>query len=101
MSARKINSPVSNPTQETRLSLSANAVRVRKNGVEFISKHTVPTWTEMVIDLESPGGKKIHCTGVVVACQGNRHSGYNVSMLFTNIPRSSQQLLNTLSSPRL
>ncbi|MDQ6631435.1 MAG: hypothetical protein M3Y82_06715 [Verrucomicrobiota bacterium] len=101
MSARKIDisnsfSPTTSSGQ-TRLSLPANAVRLRKNGVEFLSDHALATWTEMIIDLESAGGKKIHCNGVVVACDGNHESGYNVSMLFTNIPRQSQALLNALA----
>jgi hypothetical protein len=103
MSARKIDSlsPVNAQSAQTRLSLSANEIRVRKNGIEFHSSSPLAAWKEMTLDLQSPQGKKIHCTGVVVACSGNRHAGYNVSVLFTNISKHSQELLSALVSSRL
>lgn len=102
MSARKIEnlSPVNAQSAKTRLSLSANEIRLRKNGIEFTSSSPLAAWKEMTLDLQSPHGKKIHCTGVVVACHGNRHTGYTVSVLFTNISKQSQELLASLiSSP--
>lgn len=52
----------------------------------------------MTVDLYSAAdGKKVHCTGVVVDCQGNRHSGYIVSMVFMNLSRQSQQHLTKLA----
>ena len=48
----------------------------------------------MTLCLQRPdGSKKIHCTGVIVACDGNRHQGYTISMLFTNLSRQSQARL--------
>jgi hypothetical protein len=76
------------------LTLPAEAVRVRKNGIEFRSKDSFQPWTEMTLSLQRTGeNKKIHCTGVIVACDGNRHQGYTVSMLFTNLSRQSQARL--------
>lgn len=52
----------------------------------------------MTVELEnSVPGKKVRCTGVVVACHGNRHSGYQVTMLFTNLTKQSQARLNDLA----
>ena len=86
----------------TRLSLPANAVRIHSNGIEFHTDKPIAAWKEMTIAVESPFTiRKIHCTGVIVACSGNRHAGYNVSMLFTHISKQSQHLLSFLSSSRL
>jgi hypothetical protein len=76
------------------LSLPAEAVRVRKNGIEFRSKEPFQTWTEMTLSLQRTGeAKKINCTGVIVACDGNRHQGYTISLVFTNLSRQSQARL--------
>lgn len=107
MSASKLNSssvfnPVSFQAAKNRLQLPANAVRVRKNGIEFRTNSPLPLWSEMTVDLQSPReAKKIHFTGVIVACTGNRHAGYAVSMLFTNLTRHSQERLNQLGVSRL
>jgi hypothetical protein len=89
-------------TTQTRLALPANSIRFRKNGIEFRTDKSISAWTEMTVDLQSPvDGKKVHCTGVVVDCSGNRHVGYLVSMVFMNMSRQSQERFNQLafSSP--
>ena len=102
MSARKIGNtgllqPVSLQTRTTRLDLPASAVRLRKNGIEFRSDNAIPVWTEMTIAMETPQTpRKITLTGVVVACTGNSHAGYMVSMLFTNVSKQTQARLNSL-----
>ena len=56
----------------------------------------------MTVALQSSGDpKKVNCTGVVVACDGNRHTGYAVSMLFMNLSRQSQERLNLLAFSQL
>ena len=56
------------------------------------------TWTEMVITLQLPlNGKRLHCSGVVVSCEGNRHTGYQISMLFTSVSNQVQAELDTLA----
>lgn len=100
MSARKID--LTHPIQttnhaQTRLSLPADAVHIRKSGIEFRTENPIPAWTEMTLDLQRPDAKKFHCTGVVVACEGNRNSGYLVSLLFTNLSRQSQALLSSFA----
>ncbi|MEO5802691.1 MAG: PilZ domain-containing protein [Verrucomicrobiota bacterium] len=99
MSARKIDlSSISNINHaQRRLSLAGHAVRLRQSGIEFKTADPIPAWTEMSVDLQYPDAKKVHCTGVVVACDGNRHAGYIVSLLFTKLSRQSQALISALS----
>lgn len=51
----------------------------------------------MVITLQTPSAPRLQCTGVVVACDGNRHGGYQVAMLFTSVSRQVQAQLDTLA----
>lgn len=101
MSARRIDSdlfqPVTVQTQATQLNLPGNSVRLRKNGIEFRTNSPIPQWTEMVITLQTPTTPRIQCTGVVVACDGNRHGGYQVAMLFTSVSRQVQAHLDSLA----
>ena len=83
------------PTNTQCLTLPAESVRIRKNGIEFRSKEAFQPWTEMTLSLQRTGeSKKIHCTGVIVACDGNPYQGYTVSMLFTSLSRQSQARLS-------
>lgn len=76
------------------LTLPSDAVRIRKNGIEFRNPTAITPWTEMTVTLEGPTpAKKVNFTGVVVACSGDRHAGYTVSMLFTHVTRLSQARL--------
>jgi hypothetical protein len=81
-------------THEAALELAADKVSVHKNGVEFRSPKPFNEWSEMTVTLQSPfDGNKLSCHGVVVACAGNKHAGYNVSMLFTSMtPHVEKQL---------
>jgi hypothetical protein len=103
MSASKIDisgifQPLTVETRQTRLNLAPADVQIRKNGVEFRSTTAIPAWTEMTVTLQSKKDTgRVHCTGVVVACNGNRHSGYTVSMVFTNLSKQAQARLNTLA----
>ncbi|HEY0457126.1 MAG TPA: hypothetical protein VGE41_12180 [Verrucomicrobiae bacterium] len=103
MSARKLTNidvfqPLIVQSQATRLTLPAGAFRIRKNGIEFRSEVEIAAWTEMTVMLETQlDARKLNCTGVVVACNGNRHSGYIVSMLFTNLTRAAQTRLSALA----
>jgi len=107
MSARKIQAsniinafPVTVQARQTCLSLSPDQVRIRKNGVEFLADSSIAAWTEMTVTLQSNrDAGRVQCTGVVVSCNGNKHSGYVVSMVFTNLSRQSQERLNMLAVP--
>lgn len=79
---------------QTRLTLSPESVKIRPNGVEFRADKSIAQWTEMTIDLLSAEGEKVHCTGVVVECNGNRHTGYHVSILFMNLTKKAQDRLD-------
>ncbi len=83
----------------THFTLPPNAVRVRPNGIEFHSPKAFPVWHEMTVTLLAPGSdRKLKCNGVVVACDGNRHSGYAVSLLFMNLSRQSSEQLAALAN---
>ncbi len=52
----------------------------------------------MVMTLQSPREDgKIHCTGVVIACTGNKHAGYHVSMVFTGLSKQAEARLSALA----
>jgi len=94
--------PVTIKSDRTTLNLPQAAVRIRKNGIEFRSPTPIPPWTEMTVSLESSReSSKVNCTGIVVACEGNRHAGYAVSMLLMNLSRQSQERLNLLAYSQL
>src|ERR1700756_311828 len=105
MSARKIGSansfePVTLQARQTRLILSPEHVRIHRNGIEFRAASPISIWTEMTVTLQSTkDAGRVHCTGVMVACNGNRHSGYIVSMVFTGLSKQSQARLNLLALP--
>jgi hypothetical protein len=104
MSARKIDS-VEYPKQQltvqgrqSRLELSTDAVSVHKSGIEFRSPTPFNEWTEMTVGLQSPpDGGRLQCSGVVIACSGNKHTGYRISMIFTHISEQAQARLNSMA----
>jgi hypothetical protein len=98
MSASKLtpNAPKSSPTDfsnHTSLDLAADEVYFRKNGIEFRAQSSIPVWTEMTVDLQTQRGEHVACTGIVVACSGNRHTGYLIAMVFTDMsPQHQRQM---------
>ena len=108
MSARKIES-IDSPKQQVtlegrqaRLELSTDAVSVHKSGIEFRSPTPFHEWTEMTVALRSPqDGGNLQCSGVVIACSGNKHAGFRVSMVFTHISDQAQAQLNSLARSTL
>ncbi|HAM70347.1 MAG TPA: hypothetical protein DCM86_01740 [Verrucomicrobiales bacterium] len=104
MSASKLNTPEpAGPllvrSLGQRLTLPTGSVRVHKNGIEFRSPEAFSAWTEMTVELETPEDeRRIQANGVVVACAGNRHEGFTVSMVFTNLSPQSQARLHTLAA---
>jgi hypothetical protein len=96
MSARKMESvPLGMTPRPTQcLNLPADAVHIRKNGIEFRNNESIPAWTEMTVTLQGPNpARKVNFTGVVVACSGDHREGYLISMLFTHVSRLSQARL--------
>ena len=105
MSARKVESGgslqqhVTVEERQSRLTLSPDAVIISKHGIEFRSGTPFAPWTEMTMALQSPrgDGRGVNCNGVVISCTGNRHTGYHVSMVFTNVSKQAQARLNLLA----
>ena len=92
--------PVNFQSAEIKLSIPANGIRFRSSGIEFTSARPVPLWAEMTVDLHSPldQGKRVRCTGVIVECNGNRHTGYLIAMVLMNLSRQAQERLTQLAA---
>jgi len=108
MSARKFGNASSFHQQitvearQTRLELSSDAVVIHKSGVEFRSPVPFNLWAEMTIGLQSSRDENpIQCSGVVIACSGNKHVGYHVSLLFTGMSKHAQSRLNSMAYSEL
>jgi hypothetical protein len=108
MSARKADSIVSLPpvtveARQTRLSLTPDSVVLHKNGIEFRSATPFAPWTEVNFALSSPQHDgKVQSSGVVISCTGNKHTGYHVSLVFTNLSKQAQARLSSLAyAPRV
>jgi hypothetical protein len=103
MSARKIEpgslqQHVTIEARQTRLVLSPGSVIIHKSGIEFRSATAFAPWTEMTITLRSPADNgRVNCNGVVIACTGNKHAGYHVSMVFTSLTKQAQARLSTMA----
>jgi hypothetical protein len=108
MSARKIGNvdplkqQVTIAGQHSSLELSAESVSVHKSGIEFRSPTPFKEWAEMTIAISSlRDDSKLQCNGVVIACSGNKHTGYRVSMVFTNLSKQAQTHLNSMARSAL
>lgn len=107
MSARKAEGSgslhhVTVEARQTRLSLSPDSVVFHKNGIEFRSMTPFSPWAEMTLTLQSPSGRgKLHCNGVVIACTGNKHTGYHVSMVFTGLSKQAEARLTAMASSQI
>jgi hypothetical protein len=104
MSAKKltgVNSfqpAVSVASRDAKLELSDETVSIHKNGIEFRSPAPFNEWSEMTVSIQSPqDGSRISCHGVIVGCAGNKHAGYHVSMVFTEMTRQAQARINTMA----
>jgi hypothetical protein len=90
--------PVVLHARQTLLSLSPEKIRVGKNGIEFQSSKPIKEYTEITLDIESPkNGSRFHCNGVVVSCKGNKHTGYNITVLFTGLTQGAEMQLNQIA----
>ena len=107
MSARRIEGTgslqqVTVEARQTRLTLSPDSMIIHKNGIEFRSATPFSEWTEMTMTLQSPSdGSKVHCSGVVISCTGNKHVGYHVSMVLTGLSKQAQARLTTIAYAQL
>jgi hypothetical protein len=93
--------PIIVESRRIRLDLAASAIQIRKNGIEFRSATPFNVWAEMTVSLQTPlDPRRLNCTGVVVECHGNRHAGYRVSMVFTDLSPQTQARLSALAYSR-
>ena len=104
MSAKKLTGlasfqpAVSVTSRDARLELSADTVSIHKNGIEFRSPAPFKEWSEMTASLQSPqDGSRISCHGVIVGCAGNKHAGYNISMVFTSLTAQAEKQLDVMA----
>jgi hypothetical protein len=89
---------VSLTSRDAKLDLSADTVSIHKNGIEFRSPAPFHEWSEMTVALQSPqDGSRISCHGVIVACAGNKHTGYHVSMVFTGLTSQMEKQLGVMA----
>jgi hypothetical protein len=99
MSAKKFESAdsfqqVTVEGRQSRLELSNAEVVIHKSGIEFCSPTPFNPWTEMTVALQSPrDGGRVQCSGVVIACSGTKHTGYQISLVFTGMSRQAQSRL--------
>jgi hypothetical protein len=104
MSARNIQNSeslhqITVEARQTRLALPPGSVIIHKNGIEFRSTIAFSPWTEMTLTLQpTPGNGSVHCSGVVIACTGNKHLGYHVSMVFTGLSKQAQARLSAMAA---
>jgi hypothetical protein len=98
-SANSIANRVTVQGREATLTLSPESIVIHRGGIEFRSPSAFPSWTEMTLTLQAPGSQHIRCSGVVVGCTGNRHLGYHVSMVFTNLSEQAQAQIAAMAFP--
>jgi len=84
------------------LHLSPDNSVVRSNGIQFHYHVEIPPFTEMAVDLHDPAdGAEIRGTGIVVSCSGDRHKGYEVSMLLLDLSEAHRARLGVLAYSHL
>lgn len=94
VSGQSFEKPLTVEARQAKLELSADTVTIHKSGIEFRSPTPFNEWSEMTVTLQSPlDGAKFSSTGVIVSCVGNKHTGYNVSVLFTGMSSQAQERL--------
>lgn len=108
MSARKadivspLHSHVTVQARQTRLALSPDAFVLHRNGIEFRSSTPFSAWAEMTLTLQAaPNEGKVHCSGVVISCTGNKHTGYHISMVLTGLSKQAEARLHALAVAQL
>jgi hypothetical protein len=93
-----LQAPVSVTVRDAKLELYTDAISIHKNGIEFRSPRPFTEWSEMTVGLVSPkDGRQISCHGVIVACAGNKHAGYHISLVFTGLNAETQKQLGTMA----
>jgi hypothetical protein len=98
VSGHSFDKPVTVVARQANLELSADTVSIHKSGIEFRSPTAFKEWSEMTVTLQSPlDGKSVSANGVIVACSGNKHAGFHVSVLFTDLTPQTQAQLGAMA----
>jgi hypothetical protein len=98
VSGNSFEKPVTVVARQASLELSADTVSIHKSGIEFRSPQPFTEWSEMTVSLKSPlDGARFSSNGVIVACTGNKHAGYHVSMLFTDMSPAAAARLGAMA----
>jgi len=73
------------------VTLTKGTYKVRSSGLEFFSEKELELYTELSLSVEHPETHKVvNFSGIVINCAGNRHEGFLVSLVFTNITQEAQ-----------
>lgn len=84
------------------LHLSPQNTLVRNNGIQFHYGTELPRFTEMAVDLHDPeDGAEIKGKGIVVSCSGDRHKGFEISMVLLNLSETHRARLGVLAYSHL
>jgi len=79
--------------------------QLNHKGITFVTDTFWPEWTEVGVEMRLPskGTRKdqpILCRGVVVQCtRSERKKGFEVSLLFLDLPKRAQSQLTVIPSP--
>jgi hypothetical protein len=99
--AREFFAPVPAGSPEP-LRLPAEAVRVRRSGIEFHYSRPLAICTEAVVRLCRAGEDgELTCTGVVVSCTGSPRAGYHVGMVLIGLTPGTERALAALAHSQL
>jgi hypothetical protein len=83
-----------------------NQFELGPKGITFATDTFLPEWTEVGVEVHMPKGSVrrdhcIGCRGVVVRCAPRQHrKGFEVSLLFLDLPKRAQAQLSLPPSAR-
>lgn len=74
--------------------LDIGTYRMQESGIEFQSQNEIGLYTEMHLQIVNPETQHtIKFKGVVIGCSGDKHKGYQVSLIYTNLTQETQMSL--------
>jgi hypothetical protein len=80
------------------VNIAGDHVQLRRNGIEFWSPSPFELWTEMTVAMGFAGCYvQKRGSGVVVSCEGDRHRGFAVSVLFLDCVPEQESSRNTVN----
>jgi hypothetical protein len=86
-----------NGAADLALSLAQTHLVFRNHGLEFHSRHPLPLWAEVQVDVHPPGAPEpLRSNGVVVDCSGSRDLGYTVALFLLDLPAHARRYWDQL-----